>query len=95
MYLALTSFGGPQAHIAHFQKHLIAKRRYITEAELNELYALCQILPGPTSTQTICAIGYKLGGAQLAYLTLLIWAMPSVMIMTAAGILIGNLESKD
>ena len=95
MYLALTSFGGPQAHIAHFQKHLIDKRRYITETELNELYALCQILPGPTSTQTICAIGYKLGGARLAYLTLLIWALPSVMVMTAAGILIGNLESKD
>jgi chromate transporter len=95
MYLALTSFGGPQAHIAHFQKHLVAKRKYISEAELSELYAICQILPGPTSTQTIAAIGYKLGGARLAYLTLLIWAMPSVAVMTLAGILIGRMESKD
>jgi chromate transporter len=92
--LSLSSFGGPQAHIAHFQKILVKKKEYITEAELIELNALCQVLPGPTSTQTLSAIGYKLGGPNLAYLTLLIWMLPSVVIMTVAGILIGSFESK-
>ena len=47
---------------------------------------MCQILPGPTSTQTITALGYKIGGSKLAYLTLLVWALPAVLLMTAAAL---------
>ena len=85
--LSVTAFGGPQAHLAMFLNVLVEKRGYLKEHELIELNALCQILPGPTSTQTITAIGYSRGGAWLAYLTLLIWALPAVTIMTTAGIL--------
>jgi chromate transporter len=93
--LSVSSFGGPQAHMAHFQKILVAKRGYLKEAELLELNALCQILPGPSSTQTLSAIGYRLGGAKLAYLTLFIWMMPAVSVMTFAGIVMANLEQKN
>ena len=92
--MSITCFGGPQAHIAHFQKLLVTDRKYLTETDLNELYALCQVLPGPTSTQTLTAIGYRLGGAGLAYLTLLVWALPAVIIMTTAGLLITSFEKK-
>lgn len=92
--MSITCFGGPQAHIAHFQRLLVDQRKYLTEADLNELNALCQVLPGPTSTQTLTAIGYRLGGAGLAYLTLLVWALPAVIIMTAAGLLITSFEKK-
>jgi chromate transporter len=95
LLLSVSSFGGPQAHLAHFQKVLAQKKQYVTEAELVELNALCQVLPGPTSTQTISAVGYKLGGPNLAYLTLLIWMIPSVTIMTVAGLLIGSYDSKE
>ncbi len=94
LLLSVSSFGGPQAHVAHFQKTLVQKRGYITEADLIELNALCQVLPGPTSTQTLTAVGYRLGGPALAYLTLLIWMLPSVFIMTAAGLLITSFEAK-
>ena len=57
-----------------------------------ELYALCQILPGPTSTQTITALGFKIGGPNLAYLTLLVWMLPAVTVMIAAGIFINILN---
>jgi len=93
--LSVTCFGGPQAHIAHFQNVLVKKRRYISEHDLIELNALCQVVPGPTSTQTLSAIGYRLGGPSLAYLTLLIWLLPSVAIMTAAGILISSFGAKN
>jgi chromate transporter len=92
--LSLTSFGGPQAHLAHFQNVLVNKRKYLSENDLTEIYALCQVLPGPTSTQTLSAIGYRLGGPNLAYLTLLIWMLPSVAIMTAAGVLLASFEAK-
>lgn len=92
--LAITCFGGPQAHIAHFQKLLVTERKYLNEQDLNELYALCQVLPGPTSTQTLTAIGYRLGGAGLAYLTLLVWALPAVILMATAGLLLTSFEKK-
>ncbi|MFY7788710.1 MAG: chromate transporter, partial [Thermoflexibacteraceae bacterium] len=81
LLLALTAFGGPQAHIGLFIKLLVEKRRYLTEAELLELNALCQMLPGPSSTQTLIAIGYKRGGFWLAFATLLVWICPAVTIM--------------
>lgn len=86
--LAFTCFGGPQAHLAQFIKKFVEQRRYLSEADLMELQSLCQILPGPTSTQTITAIGYRLGGARLAYLTIFVWIFPATCFMglTALGI---------
>lgn len=93
--LALTTFGGPQAHLAHFHKILVERRQYITEEELMELNSLCQILPGPASTQTLTAIGFKIGGPNLAYLTLLVWILPAVAAMTAAAIVMSSLQTKN
>ncbi|WP_410503894.1 chromate transporter [Hymenobacter sp. BT18] len=90
--LGLTAFGGPQAHTAMMLRLLVDKRRYLTSAELLELMALCQVLPGPTSTQTITAIGFRLGGPNLAYLTLLVWMLPAVILMTVAGLSMSYLD---
>ncbi|MCO6359445.1 chromate efflux transporter [Roseivirga pacifica] len=95
LIIAISAFGGPQAHMAMFINILVKKRAYITEEELMELYALCQILPGPTSTQTITAIGFRIGRAGLAYLTLLVWMLPAVAIMTTAAILINSHQAKN
>ena len=57
--------------MAMFLDMLVKNRGYLNEKDLIELYALCQILPGPTSTQTITSVGYKIGGSGLAFLTLL------------------------
>ena len=62
LWFMLTSFGGPQAHIAILLNDFVKKRAYVTEDELMELYALSQILPGPSSTQTLIGIAYKFGG---------------------------------
>lgn len=86
--LSFTAFGGPQGHFGMFLRHLVQKRGYLTEADLIELFALCQVLPGPTSTQTITSLGFKIGGPNLAYLTLLVWMLPAVTIMTSAAIMV-------
>lgn len=84
--LALTAFGGPQVHFTMIHKRLVTKRAYISEDELKELNSLCNMLPGPTSTQTITAIGFKLGGPSLAFLTLGIWVLPATVMMAALAI---------
>lgn len=81
-----TAFGGPQAHISILLREFVEKRRYITEQELMELNALSQILPGPSSTQTLVGIAWKVGGLQLAIVTFLIWILPSATIMCMAAI---------
>lgn len=84
--LASTSFGGPQVHMALFLKRLVQEKKYLDEHELFEIHALCSVLPGPTSTQVLTAIGYKRGGAVLAYLTTIIWISPAVFVMTLAAL---------
>lgn len=92
-FLSITAFGGPQGHFGMFVDLLVKKRGYLTEEDLIELYALCQVLPGPTSTQTITSLGYKIGGANLAYLTLLVWMLPAFCIMTSLAILVSQAEA--
>jgi chromate transporter len=79
--LSLTAFGGPQAHIALFLKVLVQKRRYLTEEKLLEINGLCQMLPGPSSTQTLVTIAYQRSGVWLALLSLLIWLLPATCAM--------------
>lgn len=85
-FYTLTSFGGPQAHIAVLLREFVEKRRYVNEEELMELNALAQILPGPSSTQTLIGIAWKVGGLRLAIITFLIWIIPSATIMCMAAI---------
>jgi chromate transporter len=94
LVLSLTCFGGPQAHLARFLKTLVQERGYISEEELLELQALCQLLPGPTSTQTLTAIAFKIGGPNLAYLTLLIWVLPSALFMALLGMSLNFLKEQ-
>ena len=91
--LAFSAFGGPQAHIAMLFQVMVEKKKYLTEEELIELNALCSILPGPTSTQTITAIGYKRGGIPLALLTLLIWVAPAATAMIGLALLYSQLQA--
>ncbi|MGT2957845.1 hypothetical protein A9Q68_01835 [Streptococcus bovimastitidis] len=83
---ALASYGGPEAHYGVFQHQLIEKKSYITEEELAELIGLFSIVPGPSSTQTITAVGYHLGGKKLALLTFLIWVSPAILMMSSLGL---------
>ncbi|MGL1885269.1 MAG: chromate transporter, partial [Reichenbachiella sp.] len=93
--LALTAFGGPQAHFGMMLDMMVKKRAYLDEKNFIELHALCQFLPGPTSTQTLTAIGFKVGGAKLAFLTLLVWIIPAFIVMATAGVMVSTLENYD
>jgi chromate transporter len=90
--LSLTAFGGPQAFLAMLIDRMVHTRNYITEEELWELNALCNMLPGPSSTQLVSAIGFRVGGPNLAYLALLVWIIPATLLMTSAAALIYFLE---
>lgn len=89
--LACTAFGGPQIHFTLFKRVLVERRKYIDMNELVELNSLCSMLPGPTSTQMITAIGFKKGGPKLAFLTLAIWVLPACILMGIFAYLVTHL----
>ena len=78
---SLVAFGGPEAHLGVFLDRLVVKKNYLTEKALMEWMALCSFLPGPTSTQVITGIGLERGGRSLALLTLVVWALPMILLM--------------
>ncbi|SFC66238.1 chromate transporter [Alkalibacterium subtropicum] len=92
---SLGAFGGPEAHYSVFTEQLVIKKKYLTEEDLVELMALCAFLPGPSSTQTIVAIGHKTGGPLLALLTMLVWALPALTIMTTLSFLYQFLNTQN
>lgn len=91
---SLTAFGGPQAHIGMMLKTFVHRRPYVTQQELMEYTAFCQLLPGASSTQTLTLIGYKRGGVVLAVLTLIIWILPASILMGALSFLLHYIDKK-
>lgn len=78
---SISAFGGPQGHFGMMMKTFVHRRRDVTEEELLDYNAFCQLLPGASSTQTLTLIGYKRGGVVLAMLTLIIWTLPACILM--------------
>jgi chromate transporter len=91
---SLTAFGGPQAHIGMMMKTFVRQRPYVTEKELMEYNAFCQLLPGASSTQTLTLIGYKRGGVPLAVVTLIIWILPACIMMGALSFLLHYIDKR-
>jgi chromate transporter len=92
---SLGAYGGPEAHYGVFTEQMVIKKKYLTEEEMIELIALTAFLPGPSSTQTLVSIGYKTGGPALAFLTLLVWALPVLTVMTLLSFLSQFLTSQN
>ena len=91
---SVTAFGGPQAHLGMMMKTFVHRRPYVTEKELMEYNAFCQLLPGASSTQTLTLIGYKRGGVPLAVLTLIIWILPACILMGALSFLLKYIDQR-
>ncbi|SFE23940.1 chromate transporter [Chitinophaga sp. CF118] len=91
---SITAYGGPQGHLAMMLKTFVHQRRDITEQELMEYNAFCQLLPGASSSQTLTLIGYKRGGVPLAVVTLLIWISPACLLMGSLSFLLQYFDQK-
>ncbi len=94
--LGLTSFGGPVAHLGYFQAEVVRRRRWLNEAEYADLVALCNFLSGPTSSQTVFALGMRRAGLLGAFTASLCFTLPSalLMILFAFGVAaIGDLRA--
>ncbi|WP_018633961.1 chromate efflux transporter [Neomegalonema perideroedes] len=84
--LGLTSFGGPVAHLAYFRAEFVARRRWLDEGAYADLVALCQFLPGPTSSQVGFSLGVsRTGGLRGGLAAWLGFTLPSALILFACA----------
>ncbi len=60
--LGLTSFGGPVAHLGYFRDEYVVRRGWVDDHAYADLVALCQMLPGPASSQVGISIGMVRAG---------------------------------
>jgi chromate transporter len=77
--LGLTSFGGPVAHLGYFRDEYVVRRRWLDEESYADLVALCQLLPGPASSQLGIAIGALRAGRLGAAAAWLGFTLPSAV----------------
>mmetsp|Transcript_9123 Transcript_9123/g.18497 ORF Transcript_9123/g.18497 Transcript_9123/m.18497 type:complete len:460 (-) Transcript_9123:1402-2781(-) len=97
--LGWISFGGPNAHVALAMTKFAGKKRdghgspvWISDELFLELFAVCQALPGPSSTQLITAIGAVRAGLLGGILALLLFQLPGFVAMTWLGTMFSGLE---
>jgi chromate transporter len=84
--LGLTSFGGPVAHIGYFRREFVEKRHWLGDIAFADLLALCQFLPGPSSSQLGISIGLQRGGVLGALAAWVGFTLPSALIMGWYGV---------
>ncbi|MCX8507234.1 MAG: chromate efflux transporter [Alphaproteobacteria bacterium] len=84
--LGLTSFGGSFAHIGYFRAEFVKKRQWLSERNFADLVALCQFLPGPTSSQISMTIGLMRGGFWGAFAAWAGFSLPSFLMMASLAI---------
>ncbi|MBA2451158.1 MAG: chromate transporter, partial [Chloroflexi bacterium] len=77
--LGLTSFGGPVAHLGYFREEYVVRRRWVDESTYADLVALCQLLPGPASSQLGIAIGIIRAGLPGGLAAWLGFTLPSAL----------------
>jgi chromate transporter len=80
--IGLIGFGGPMAHIAMMDSDLVEKKKWSTKDEFLDGLAVCNLLPGPASTQLGIYMGYLKGGILGGTLAGIAFILPAFIIIT-------------
>jgi chromate transporter len=90
--LGLTSFGGPIAHLGYYERTYVRQRQWLTPDEYAGLVALCQMVPGPASSQVHYLIGLRRAGWGGAFAAWAGFTLPSAIVMFGFALLAPRLE---
>ncbi|HEV8439362.1 MAG TPA: chromate efflux transporter [Methylomirabilota bacterium] len=85
--LGFSGFGGPLVHIAMMETEVVERRRWLSKEQFLESLALCQILPGPASTQLGVLISYRRGGLLGGLVGGIAFVLPGFLVMLALTLL--------
>ena len=93
--LGLTAFGGPIAHFGYYHAEYVVRRRWLDDARFADLVALCQVLPGPASSQVGIAIGTLRAGPLGGLAAFVGFTLPSAIALVAFAYLVRGVDAGD
>ena len=87
------TFGGGYAMLPMIQKEIVEEKKWATEEEVLDYYAVGQCTPGIIAVNTATFIGYKVQGIIGAIVATLGVVFPSLIIITIIAALLKNFAS--
>lgn len=91
--VGLTGFGGGLAVISQIRTLVVNRRRWLTEHEFAEAFALAQSLPGTNAGNAVTYIGLRLRGLKGAGVAMVAFILPSMLMMIVLAILYKHLRT--
>jgi chromate transporter len=92
--LGLTSFGGPIAHLGYYERTYVRQLNWLSAEEYAGLVALCQMVPGPASSQVGFLIGLRRAGWSGAFAAWSGFTLPSAIVMFAFALVMPVLAGR-
>jgi chromate transporter len=81
LMLGLIAFGGPAAHVALMRRELVVRRKWLAEDDFLRMFAACNLIPGPSSTELAIYLGYRRAGWRGLVLGGVFFILPAMLIM--------------
>lgn len=91
--IGLVGFGGGLAVIAQIRTLTVRKRKWLSDLEFAEAFALAQSLPGTNAGNAVTYIGLRLRGWRGACVSLVGFILPSMLTMILLAILYKHLRA--
>ena len=79
--IGLLGFGGPYAHIAILKDEIVKQRNWVSNQDFEEGLGLCEVLPGPASSQLAIYLGMKIRGQAGGFISGICFLIPGLLIV--------------
>lgn len=87
------TFGGGYAMLPMMQRELVDKKKWVSEEDILDYYAIGQCTPGVIAVNTATFVGYRVAGFWGAVFATLGLVTPSLIIITLIALFIRNFAS--
>ncbi|MGI8825904.1 MAG: chromate efflux transporter [Chloroflexota bacterium] len=81
LLLGFIGFGGPAAHVALMRREIVQRRQWVTEERFLQMFAACNLIPGPSSTELAIYLGYRRAGWRAMVLAGGLFILPAMAMM--------------
>ena len=88
--IGVCTFGGGLAMLPLLQREVVEKKKWATEAELTDYYAIGQCTPGVIAVNTATFVGYMEKGVLGGIIATLGMIFPSLVIITVIAAFLSN-----
>jgi chromate transporter len=81
--LGFLAYGGAAGHVAMMRRELVDRRKWISEQDFLDLFGIMNLIPGPSSTEMVIALGYWRAGWPALILVGVLFILPAMLMILA------------